>query len=74
MNYGPDAIRWVGDSVRVVSKTTYASHDLVSQARDYMLYLSLFEILGRMELSRLDAYQEVQMPSSPSLTHFPNYG
>ncbi|KAL5671396.1 hypothetical protein ACJX0J_015702, partial [Zea mays] len=28
------------------------------KARDYMLYLSLFDILGRMELSQLDAYRE----------------
>jgi len=31
------------------------------QARDYMLYLSLFDILGRMELSQLDAYRELQL-------------
>ncbi|GJN37711.1 hypothetical protein PR202_gb26692 [Eleusine coracana subsp. coracana] len=29
------------------------------KARDYMLYLSLFDILGRMDLSQLQAYQEV---------------
>jgi len=58
MNYGPHAIRW---TVLVDPGTlkVYASHDLVSQARDYMLYLSLFNILGRMELSQLDAYREV---------------
>lgn len=31
----------------------------VCQACNYMLYLSLFDILGRMELSRLEAYREV---------------
>ncbi|CAO2174309.1 unnamed protein product [Urochloa humidicola] len=31
------------------------------KARDYMLYLSLFDILGRMELSRLDAYRQLQL-------------
>ncbi|RCV24299.1 hypothetical protein SETIT_5G073500v2 [Setaria italica] len=40
------------DSLRFVKKV---------KARDYMLYLSLFDILGRMELSQLDAYQELQL-------------
>jgi hypothetical protein len=31
----------------------------ILQARDYMLYLSLFDILGRMDLSQLEAYREV---------------
>ncbi|XP_021310910.1 uncharacterized protein LOC8079087 isoform X1 [Sorghum bicolor] len=40
------------DSLRFVKKV---------KARDYMLYLSLFDILGRMELSQLDAYRELQL-------------
>ncbi|KAL5653804.1 hypothetical protein ACJX0J_033123, partial [Zea mays] len=28
------------------------------KARDYMLYLSLFDVLGRTELPQLDAYRE----------------
>ncbi|TVU22254.1 hypothetical protein EJB05_31938 [Eragrostis curvula] len=31
------------------------------KARDYMLYWSLFDILGRMELSQLEAYQQLQL-------------
>lgn len=31
------------------------------KARNYMLYLSLFDILGRMELSRLEAYGALQL-------------
>ncbi|KAG8046135.1 hypothetical protein GUJ93_ZPchr0008g12589 [Zizania palustris] len=31
------------------------------KARDYMLYLSLFDILGRMELSQIEAYRELQL-------------
>ncbi|AQK89860.1 uncharacterized protein [Zea mays] len=30
------------------------------KARDYMLYLSLFDVLGRTELPQLDAYRELQ--------------
>ncbi|EMS46397.1 hypothetical protein TRIUR3_25255 [Triticum urartu] len=30
-------------------------------ARNYMLYLSLFDILGRTELSQLEAYQTLQL-------------
>ncbi|KAL5222908.1 hypothetical protein ABZP36_027621 [Zizania latifolia] len=40
------------DSLRFVKKV---------KARDYMLYLSLFDILGRMELSQLEAYRELQL-------------
>ena len=35
---------------------------LVSQARNHMLYLSLFEILGRMDLSQPEAYRAVRIP------------
>ncbi|RLN22288.1 uncharacterized protein C2845_PM07G04270 [Panicum miliaceum] len=46
-------------SLRFVKKVkSYRRH---AQARDYMLYLSLFDILGRMELSQLDAYRELQL-------------
>lgn len=31
------------------------------KARNYMLYLSLFDILGRTELSQLEAYQTLQL-------------
>ncbi|XP_062191524.1 uncharacterized protein LOC133895311 [Phragmites australis] len=31
------------------------------KACDYMLYLSLFDILGRTELSQLEAYRELQL-------------
>ncbi|NP_001307465.1 uncharacterized protein [Zea mays] len=37
------------------------------KARDYMLYLSLFDILGRMELSQLDAYRELLFGNHPDL-------
>ncbi|EAY72233.1 hypothetical protein OsI_00087 [Oryza sativa Indica Group] len=40
------------DSLRFVKKV---------KACNYMLYLSLFDILGRMELSRLEAYRELQL-------------
>uniref|UniRef100_A0A0E0BVX6 Uncharacterized protein n=1 Tax=Oryza meridionalis TaxID=40149 RepID=A0A0E0BVX6_9ORYZ len=40
------------DSLRFVKKV---------KARNYMLYLSLFDILGRMELSRHEAYRELQL-------------
>uniref|UniRef100_A0A0D9UVW8 Uncharacterized protein n=1 Tax=Leersia perrieri TaxID=77586 RepID=A0A0D9UVW8_9ORYZ len=40
------------DSLRFVKKV---------KARNYMLYLSLFDILGRMELSQPEAYQELQL-------------
>ncbi|KAL6627567.1 hypothetical protein ACP70R_031293 [Stipagrostis hirtigluma subsp. patula] len=40
------------DSLRFVKKV---------KARDYMLYLSLFDILGRMELSQVEAYQQLQL-------------
>ncbi|KAG8053667.1 hypothetical protein GUJ93_ZPchr0001g32739 [Zizania palustris] len=40
------------DSLRFVKKV---------KACDYMLYLSLIDILGRMELSQLEAYRELQL-------------
>uniref|UniRef100_M8CDE3 Uncharacterized protein n=1 Tax=Aegilops tauschii TaxID=37682 RepID=M8CDE3_AEGTA len=33
----------------------------IRRARNYMLYLSLFDILGRTELSQLEAYQTLQL-------------
>lgn len=42
----------------------------VCQARNYMLYLSLFDILGRMELSRLEAYREVWISLPPFVDNF----
>lgn len=42
----------------------------VCQACNYMLYLSLFDILGRMELSRLEAYREVCISLPPFVDNF----
>ncbi|WVZ71939.1 hypothetical protein U9M48_020467 [Paspalum notatum var. saurae] len=54
------------ESLRFVKKvklndTPYNSLKAIVIARDYMLYLSLFDILGRMEFSQLDAYRELQL-------------
>ncbi|XP_062206259.1 uncharacterized protein LOC133908279 [Phragmites australis] len=47
----PEALTFE-ESLRFVKKV---------KARDYMLYLSLFDILGRMELSQLEAYRELRL-------------
>ncbi|KAL6848317.1 hypothetical protein ACP4OV_022445 [Aristida adscensionis] len=61
-----DSLRFVKKVKVNIRNRSAGFHDdfgqlVIYQARDYMLYLSLFDILGRMELSQLEAYQELQL-------------